>query len=110
MWSISENDVEAQLRKMGIRLVPPTIPDDVRVPNGPPPAERPGWEGFLVATKPAGETWPAALTGVIRAARDAYDAGTHEMVTCTTSCGWSQLYLRPRRKPAEPREYFKRAS
>lgn len=102
--------MQDQLKRMGIRMRAPVVPEDVRLPTGTPDPAMPGWEPYLVATKPAGSVWPASLTGAILEARRLYDAGTHEMVTRTTRGGWSQLYCRPRRQAAEPREYFQRAS
>lgn len=97
--------VEQQLLKMGIRLNRPPA-DDIRRPRGAPPPARKGWEDFLVAVKPVGESWPPAATARITAARYAYDAGTHEMVSTTTTSGWTMLYCIPRKTPTAPRGYF----
>ena len=101
--------VEQQLRSLGLRLRAPARPptsDGVRRPTGRPPAARPGWEEHLVAQKPVGEPWPAEARGRIAKARAYYEAGTHEMVSCTTPDGWTQLYCRPRRAPTARRSYF----
>lgn len=101
--------VEQQLRSLGLRLRGPGRPpssDGVRRPSGPPPPARAGWEAFLVASKPVAEPWPAKARPAIALARQRYEAGTHEMVSCTTPDGWTQLYSRPRQVPAGYRPYF----
>lgn len=102
--------VEQRLREMGLRFrspaPPPTKDDGVRRPSGQPAPAKAGWEAFLVASKPVGEPWPDRSRPAIFLARQRYEAGTHEMVSCTTQDGWTQLYCRPRRKPAAPRPYF----
>ncbi|KQS75059.1 hypothetical protein ASG32_08150 [Methylobacterium sp. Leaf361] len=97
---------------MGLRIRAadaPPVDDGVRRPTGRPAPARPGWEDFLVAVKPVGDPWPPAVRARIQQARARYEAGTHEMVTCTTKDGWTQLYSRPRRVPAGPRPYFTEA-
>ena len=96
--------VQERLRSLGLRFTPG---DGVRLPAGRPPPARTGWELHLVASKRAGEAWPGAAMARIQAARACYDAGTHELVSCTTEQGWTQLYCRPRRVPVPQRSYFK---
>jgi hypothetical protein len=94
---------------MGLRLRAPDAPpvdDGVRRPKGQPAPAKPGWEAFLVASKPVGDPWPAKARSAIEQARQRYEAGTHEMVSCTTPDGWTQLYSRPRQVPAGYRPYF----
>ena len=101
--------VEQRLREMGLRLrspAPPPPTDDVRRPSGKPAPAKAGWEAYLVASKPVGEPWPARSRPAICLARQRYEAGTHEMVSCTTKDGWTQLYSPPRRVPAGHRPYF----
>lgn len=94
---------------MGLRLRAadaPPVDDGVRRPKGQPAPARAGWEAYLVASKPVGEPWPASARTAIAQARSRYEAGTHEMVSCTTQDGWTQLYSKPRREPAGHRPYF----
>jgi len=86
---------------------------DLRINETPrPPAARIGWENHLVTQRgPDDGEYPSADRERVRAARAAYDAGTHEMftVTVTTQDGrWTQLYLRPRKQPTQQRRYFTR--
>lgn len=70
------------------------------------PRIRPELKQYVVAVKMAGMSWPAEFKASIAAARDKYDAGTHEM--CQSSeAGWSVLYLIPRKEPAGKRDYFR---
>lgn len=107
---------EQQLRGLGLRIrpaggrPPKPVADDVRRPTGRPPAPRPGWEGYLVAQKPVADSWPPEKRAAIAAARASYEAGTHEMTSCTTPDGWTQLYCRPRKTPAPKRNYFDRGA
>lgn len=102
--------VEQQLRSLGLRVGAPMRPpeDDIRRPVGRPPAARSGWEQFLVAQKRVGDGWPDEAANRIKAARKCYEAGTHEMCSHTTKEGWTQLYCKPRAKPAGKRDYFTR--
>ena len=81
------------------------------VDSEPEPPARPGWERFLVAQRPPSATeWGLHDRAKIAQAREAYDRGTHEMVTVMTSGRWTQLYLRPRRTAAPERHYFRRGA
>jgi hypothetical protein len=66
---------------------------------------RPAVRRFAIAAKRTGSEWPARFDSTIKAARLAYDKGTHEMAQSTRD-GWVVLFLIPRLVPARPRTFF----
>lgn len=66
---------------------------------------RPELEDFLVARKRAHETWDNT-DEAIAAAREAYEAGTHDMATGRDG-DWLLLYSIPQRKVTPRPDYFR---
>lgn len=65
-----------------------------------------GFERFVVAVKRRGCVWPKQFDAAIKDARTKFDAGTHEMYQ-SISGGFVVQYLIPRRRPVEPRRFFR---
>jgi transposase-like protein len=91
---------ELATRRVGITTVTEPEPSDIRTLG------RPGHEHNVVAVKRQGQEWPKHFAAVIADARQKYDAGTHEMCQTTELNGWVILYLIPRLKPTERRNFF----
>lgn len=67
---------------------------------------KPGFERFVIAAKKRGSVWPLLYADAILDARRKFDAGTHEMFQ-TVNGGFVVQYLIPRRRPVEPRRFFR---
>lgn len=80
------------LQSLGLRGL---TQGDVRVPEGEPPAPRPGWEGFVVSVKRVGDPWPIRDGNRIHVAQGLREAGTHTTCQETTPEGWNFLYCVP---------------
>lgn len=74
-------------------------PVDIRVLG------RPGFEQYVIAIKRQGGFWGTKHHEALRAARRAFDAGTHEMFQAPAK-GWVVQYLIPRLIPCAPRRFF----
>lgn len=59
----------------------------------------------IVSHRRAGTGWPISSSASIRAARDAYDRGTHEMATKRFK-GFEFLLLIKRKEPTQTRNYW----
>ena len=89
------------LQSLGLRGLGTSEAERVRMPEGQPPAPRPGWESFVVSVKRVGESWPARDQPRIQIARGLREAGTHTTCQETTREGWNFLYCRPIPQPQE---------
>lgn len=82
-------------------FVPPSQPEpeDIRTLG------RPGYEQHVIAAKRAGELWPMKYEDIIKAARESFDRGTHDMYQ-TTDNGWVALYLIPLKRAITRKPFF----
>lgn len=84
----------------GVVRTPRTMPEDIKT------LARPEMRQYVIAAKRVGDTWPYRFEAALKAARDKYNAGTHEMCQSTTKEGWVVQYLIPRRRPTGQRTWF----
>lgn len=61
---------------------------------------------YAVAAKPVDGAWPPCFRDALQRAREAYDAGTHEMVQGREG-DWIIQYLIPRMHHVRRRDYFR---
>lgn len=95
-----------QLAERDAPIVRSFEPSNAALPKDIKTLGKKGFERFVVAVKVRGKAWPLIFSNQIQDARRKFDAGTHEMFQ-TTSGQFVVQYLIPRRRPVEPRKFFR---